>query len=172
MNRVLICRLNETSLENNHMSPATLLNNHILKRALPAQFLLATISLSRDNESGPGRPSPETISLLLDGLGSLKEQIQRPSGISDDSILAVINLWIYEATLLMGISPTHIRKSTPKSQPVISAASQSKIQAHIDGLQRSIACYGGLHMLSAECQWALAWYVIEYSLSLNIADEA
>jgi hypothetical protein len=143
----------------------------MLKRALPAQFLLATISLSRDNESGPGRPSPETISLLLDGLGSLKEQIQRPSGISDDSILAVINLWIYEATLLMGLPPAQGRRSTTKSQPLVSAAGQSKIQAHIDGLQRSIACYGGLQRLSAECLWALAWYAVEYPLSLKIANE-
>jgi len=157
VNRVLICRLNETSLENNDSSPTTLLNNYVLSRRLPAQFLYATISLSRDNQSSTARPSPETISLLLDGLVFLKEQIQRPSGISDDSILAVINLWMYEATLLMDMPPVQPAKRTAKSSPLLSAADQRKIEAHIDGLQRSIACYGGLQALSAECLYALAW---------------
>lgn len=128
-------------------------------RPLPAKFLRATISLSRDSESGtgPGRPSSGTLSLLLDGLGSLKEQIQTPGIISDDSILAVINLWIYEATLLMDITSVQTSKSASKPQQPVSATDQTKIQAHIDGLQRLIACHGGLHNLSAECEWALAW---------------
>lgn len=157
MYRVLICRLNETSLENNHSSPTTLLNNYVLSRGLPARFLYATISLSRDNQSGTARPSPETISLLLDGLGFLKEQIQRPSGISDDSILAVINLWMYEATLLMDVHPLQTARRATKSPLLLSAADQRKIDAHINGLQRSIACYGGLQALSAEGLYALAW---------------
>lgn len=157
VHRVLICRLNETSLENNYYSPATLLNTHVLARPLPAKFLRATISLSRDNESGPGRPSPETISLLLDGLGSLKEQIQTPDMMSDDRILAVMNLWIYEATLLMDIPSMQSSRSAHKTPQPISSADQKKIQAHINGLQKLIACHGGIQNLTAECEWALAW---------------
>lgn len=130
--------------------------HHLLSRHLPAQILLATSSLSRDIELGYHTPTSDTIGLVLEGIRLLKEQIQRPDGVSEDSILAVINLWIYEVTLTMDVAETGSENMATQEQ-LLSKSLTSNIQTHIDGLQRSILCLGGVRNLSPETSWLLAW---------------
>ena len=69
---------------------------------------------------------------------------------SDDTILAVINLWTDEGTLAMGLA---------SEDQTVPASLTNNNQAHLDGLQRSIKCRGGLRNLSPEALWHLAWCV-------------
>ncbi len=128
---------------------------HLMKRRLPAYFLLALCSLHRDLESGHRTPTSDTLGFLLEGIQSLKEQLESPDGVSDDIILAVCCLWKYEAALTMGL----VEESAPTATEAQTLAKSftSNIQTHIDGLQRSIKCLGGLPNLSSETLWLVAW---------------
>ncbi|KIX05565.1 uncharacterized protein Z518_06437 [Rhinocladiella mackenziei CBS 650.93] len=142
---VVICRLYETDQSKNISSPATLMAKHLLKRPLPAHIFLSILSLNRDIELGQS-PTSETIGLVLGGIRLLKQQIQNPN---DDSIAAVISLWIYEVTLAMDV----VQRMSRHDQILVS----SNIQTHVDGLRRSLKCLGGPRNLSAETLWLLAW---------------
>ncbi|KAI1626431.1 hypothetical protein EDD37DRAFT_607996 [Exophiala viscosa] len=154
--RVVIRRISGTNQFCNISSPATTVARHILNRPLPAQFLLATSSLSRDLDSGRRSPTSETIGLMLNGIRMLKERINTPAGLSEEIILAMVNLWMYEAVLTMDVvddgperEPTQGRQ-LPKVVP-------GGIQTHIDGLERSISLLGGLKSLSPVTVSLLAW---------------
>jgi hypothetical protein len=124
--------------------------NHIMARPVSSRILLATSSLNRDIERGHRGPTPDTLALVVEGISLLQQQIQRPDAVSDDAILTVLNLWAYEVTLSMGF-PTE-NQNFPKSLT-------HNIQTHLNGLQRSIKCYGGMQNLSSETLWLLAWCV-------------
>ncbi|OAL22218.1 hypothetical protein AYO22_07262 [Fonsecaea multimorphosa] len=117
LHRSVICRLYDTEQSSNVNSPATIVVNHVIPRAVPARILLAISSLHRDIEVGHQTPSSVTLNLVLEGIGSLKEHLKSPSAVSDDTILAVINLWAYEVTLSIGsarrYSPVDIRMMAP-----------------------------------------------------------
>ncbi|KAK5233075.1 hypothetical protein LTR47_005939 [Exophiala xenobiotica] len=127
---------------------------HVLERRLPGQVLLAVSSLCQDMDSGHQHPSSTTITLMLESIHRLKEQLEKPDGVGDDTILAMTNLWVYEAVLAMG------RVDMPGQKPTHNpGASQQSIQTHVDGLQRSIKHVGGLSRLSPEAMWSVAWCV-------------
>ncbi|KAK5219908.1 hypothetical protein LTR72_007439 [Exophiala xenobiotica] len=127
---------------------------HVLERRLPGQVLLAVSSLCQDMDSGHQHPSSTTITLMLESIHRLKEQLEKPDGVGDDTILAMTNLWVYEAVLAMG------RVDMPGQKPLHNpGSSQQSIQTHIDGLQRSIKHLGGLSQLSPEAMWSVAWCV-------------
>ncbi|KAK5025039.1 hypothetical protein LTS07_008418 [Exophiala sideris] len=154
--RVVIRRISGTSQFCNVAAPATVMARHILNRSLPAQFLIATSSLSRDLDSGHRSPTTETIELMLDGLRTLKERINTPEGLSEDSILAMINLWMYEAVLIMDVSDAEPEREPTQHQQFRNVVPDS-IQTHINGLERSIRLMGGVKSLSPVTVSLLAW---------------
>ncbi|OQU98273.1 hypothetical protein CLAIMM_04082 [Cladophialophora immunda] len=158
LHRSVICRLYETEQSSNSNSPATALVNHVIPRAVPARILLAISSLHHDIEVGHQTPSSETLSLVLEGISSLKEHLQSPSAVSDDTILAVINLWAYEVTLSIGSARSGTDTASAQGK-IIPKSLTDNIQTHLHGLQRSIECRGGLRNLSPETLWLLAWCV-------------
>lgn len=129
---------------------------YILSRPLPAQFLLATSSLSRDLASNRRSPSPGTLGLMLNGIRLLKEQIQKPEGLSEDSILAMINFWMYEAVLTMDVVELE-PESHPRLEDQIPKGVPDSVKTHIDGLERSIGLLGGLRSLTPVTLSLLAW---------------
>ncbi len=133
-------------------SPATTMDRHSLERQLPGQVLLAVSSLCQDLESGHQNPSSPTITLMLESIQRLKQQLHKPDGVGDDTILAMANLWVYEAVLAMDRVDMPGQKSIHNSR-----SSQHSIQTHVDGLQRSIKHIGGLSRLSPEATWSVAW---------------
>ena len=146
----------ETDKLSNMSAPATVMTNHQVSRPLPAQILLAISSVSQDFEAEHTMPTSDTIALMLEGISLLKGQIQQPNGVSDDTIQAVINLWIYEVTLNMDAVKRSSGAMSSQGQ-MVSRALASNIQTHINGLQRSVGCLGGLQSLSSETSWLLAW---------------
>lgn len=151
-----MCRIFETGQASTISSPATVVTNHILSRPLPAQILLSTSSLSRDIDLGYGSPTSETVRLMLEGIRTLTEQIRKPGGVCDDSILAVLNLWIYEAVLIVG-APHRLPGRTASPDEMSRRSEKGNIPTHINGLQHSIKCLGGVRSLSSETLWLLAW---------------
>jgi hypothetical protein len=151
----LLAQSSETNRASNLSAPATQMAQYLMKRRLPACFLLAQCSLHKDLESGCRTPTPDTLNFLLRGIQLLKEQLKRPDGVSDDIVLAVACLWKYEASLTMGI----VEESAPTltETQTLAKSFTSNIRTHIDGLQRSIKCVGGLSNLSSETLWLLAW---------------
>ena len=124
--------------------------NHVMTRPVSSRILLAISSLYRDIERGQRTPSSGTLALVVKGIGLLQQQLKSADIVSDDTILAMINLWAYEATLSMGFATEdHI---VPKTL-------SNNIQTHLSGLQRSIRCRGGLRSLSSETLWQMAWCV-------------
>ncbi|EXJ69485.1 uncharacterized protein A1O5_07521 [Cladophialophora psammophila CBS 110553] len=154
----VICRLYETEQSSNITSPATVMVNHIMTRSVSARILLAISSLHRDIETGQQTPSSETLSLILEGIGLLKEHLQRPSGVSDDTVLAVLNLWAYEVTLSIGSTRSGPESDSTEGR-ILPKSLTYNIQTHLNGLQRSINCRGGLRNLSPETLWLLAWCI-------------
>ena len=150
----VICRLYETRRSSNIISPATAIADHIMTRPASARILLAISSLNRDIEIGYRTPSSDTLGLILEGIRLLKEQIQRPDSVSDDSILAVMSLWAYEVTLSMGSRGLDANST---QEQILPKSLTNNIQTHMNGLQRSIRCLGGLRNLSPETLWLLAW---------------
>lgn len=128
------------------------MDRHALERRLPGQVLLAVSSLCQDLESGHQNPSSPTITLMLESIQRLKQQLHKPDGVGDDTILAMANLWVYEAVLAMDRVDMPGQKSIHNSR-----SSQHSIQTHVDGLQRSIKHIGGLSRLSPEATWSVAW---------------
>ncbi|KIX96205.1 uncharacterized protein Z520_07983 [Fonsecaea multimorphosa CBS 102226] len=155
LHRSVICRLYDTEQSSNVNSPATIVVNHVIPRAVPARILLAISSLHRDIEVGHQTPSSVTLNLVLEGIGSLKEHLKSPSAVSDDTILAVINLWAYEVTLSIGSA----RSESLAQGRMLPKSLTDNIQTHLNGLRRSIECRGGLRNLSPETLWLLAWCV-------------
>ncbi|OAG37098.1 hypothetical protein AYO21_08746 [Fonsecaea monophora] len=158
LNRSVICRLYETDQLSNVNSPATAIVNHIIPRAVPARILLAISSLHHDIDAGHQTPSSTTLSLMLKGISSLKEQLKSPLAVSDDTILAVINLWVYEVTLSIGSSKSGSSSGANQGR-ILPKSLTDNIQTHLNGLQRFIVCRGGLRNLSPETLWLLAWCV-------------
>ncbi|OAP55303.1 hypothetical protein AYL99_10276 [Fonsecaea erecta] len=154
----VISRLYETDQSSNINSPATVMVNHVIPRTLPARILLAISSFHRDIEAGHPKPSSGTLSLILEGIGSLKEHLKSPSAVSDDTILAVINLWEYEVTLSMGSARSGADTGSTQEN-ILPKSVTENIRTHLTGLQRSIECHGGLHSLSPETLWLFAWCV-------------
>ena len=93
---------------------------------------------------------------MLDGLRTLKERISTPEGLSEDSILAMINLWIYEVVLTMDVVDGHPEREATQTRQLPKAVPDS-IRTHIDGLERSIRLLGGLRSLSPVTVSLLAW---------------
>src|ERR1700742_2246103 len=124
--------------------------NHIMTRPVSSRILLATSSLHRDIEAGHRTPSLETLAFIVEGIGLLQQQLQSPDAVSEDTVLAVINLWTYEVTLSMGFATQD--QNVPKSLA-------KNVQTHLNGLERSIRWRGGLRNLAPETLWHLAWCV-------------
>jgi len=150
--RMVLGGMAGTSQFSDISSPATTMDRHSLERQLPGQVLLAVSSLCQDLESGHQNPSPPTITLMLESIQRLKEKLHKPDGVGDDTIIAMTNLWVYEAVLAMD----HV--DMPGQKPINNSGSSRKsIQTHVDGLQRSIKHIGGLSRLSSETMWSVAW---------------
>ncbi|KIW09983.1 hypothetical protein PV08_11759 [Exophiala spinifera] len=135
--------------------PGLIVARHMLLRKLPCQVLLAISSLYRDLDAGRQDPTSETIAFMLGGIQLLKEQLQTPDTIDGDSILTMTGLWMYEAVLRFEIVDwVSTRPTTTNTE-----SSLQSIQAHLDGLRRSIAHIGGLKYLPPEAMWSVAWCV-------------
>lgn len=122
--------------------------NHIMTHPAASQILLAVSSLNRDMENGYQTPSTNTLNFLVDGIRLLQEQIRQPDEASDDTILAVLSMWAYEVTLATMFAA---------EDQTIHKTLTNNIQTHLGGLQRLITCRGGLHNLSSQTLWLVAW---------------
>ena len=77
----------------------------------------------------------DCLGLHSEGLRRLDEQFQAVEPVSNDCVLAALQLWIFEAKFDFS---THVT-------------------THIDGLQRLILFSGGLQSLRPETLWLLTW---------------
>ncbi|OCT48189.1 hypothetical protein CLCR_04040 [Cladophialophora carrionii] len=146
----VISKLYGTKESSQCISPASAMAHHIMTRPVSSRILLAISSLNHDIETGHREPTSDTLALVVEGISLLQQHIQRSDAVSEDAILTVLNLWAYEVTLSMGF-PTENQK-LPQSVT-------HNIQTHLNGLQRSIKCFGGVQNLSSETLWLLAWCV-------------
>lgn len=146
----VISRLYETQETRNSVSPSSAMAKYMMTREIPSRILLAVASIHQDVASGHQGPGPETLSYMVEGIRLLQQQLQRPDGVCDDTILTVTALWAYEVTVSMGF---------PNRKHTADESLTSNMQTHLNGLQRSIKCCGGLQNLSSETLWMLAWCV-------------
>lgn len=146
----VISRLYETRESCNSISPSSAMAKYMMTREIPSRILLSVSSIHQDIASGHQGPGPETLSLMVEVIRLLQQQLQRPDGVCDDTILTVTCLWNYEVTVSMGF---------PNRKQTVDESLTSNTQTHLNGLQRSIKCCGGLQNLSSETLWMLAWCV-------------
>ncbi|EXJ54602.1 hypothetical protein A1O7_09943 [Cladophialophora yegresii CBS 114405] len=146
----VISRLYGTKESSQCVSPASAMAQHIMTRPVSSRILLAISSLNHDIERGHREPTSDTLALVVEGIGLLQQQIRRPDAMSEDAILTVLSLWAYEVTLSMGVPSENQR--FPKSLT-------HNVHTHLNGLQKSIKCCGGIQNLSSETMWLLAWCV-------------